>query len=297
MYRSIRHNNGPSTQCHTTTLGGSYPYTTSTSHYGPGTSSASSYHHHHQQQQQQQQQKLLQQHEPGQQHSHHHIIGIDDDVYTNPVSNVTTYDDMEDSTSLYSPLAPTSITNMPIDTAVLIARKHRLMSSTSNSQLHPASRSGEMMMDGSEEQLQLQQQQHHHQGSYVGSQAAVVRLSSSSSHKLSSSAYYNESDEDGDYAQIVRCSSGDSTTALHQRSIRKPERSSASINDDNDDEVDDEDQGQEDDADADDDEEDDDDVSSTSNGINKDRRRTNYLENGKRLSQVSRMGPDWATPG
>ncbi|XP_013112050.2 cyclic nucleotide-gated cation channel subunit A isoform X1 [Stomoxys calcitrans] len=313
MYRSIRHNNGPSAQCHTTTLGGSYPYTTATSHYGSSTTSATSTSgasKHQQQQHQQQHQQLLQSHETGQhqhqQRSHHHIIGIDDDVYTNPVSNVTAYDDMEDSTSLFSPLAPTSTSGMPVDTAVLIARKHRLMSSnssaTNNSQMHMTQPGEMMMMDVSDEH----RQQHMQHSSYVGSQAAVIRLPPSTSHKLSSTAkaaatsYYNESDEDDDYAQIVRCSSGDSATAAsirqsvidHQRSIRKLESCGnnkapldgsgydvpeAEADDDNehvDDEDEDEDDAEEDDV-------------SNSNGISTDRkrRRTNYLENGKRMSQ------------
>ncbi|XP_073812988.1 cyclic nucleotide-gated ion channel subunit A isoform X2 [Musca autumnalis] len=324
MYRSIRHNNGPSSQCHTTTLGGSYPYTTTTSHYGSSMSSSSAASQHYQQQQHH---KLLQQHETGkqqhQQRLHHHIIGIEEDVYTNPVSNVTTsYDDMEDSTSLFSPLAPSSTTTMPVDTAVLIARKHRLMSSTSNSsqnQLHHSLTAastttrpgGEMMMDD------LMDMESNHHSSYVGSQAAVVRLppnSSAASRKLSST-YYNESDEDDDedYAQIVRCSSNASdarvmTTSTvgshqpqtllidhqqhHQRSgTRKHGRRmrSSSGGHFDDDSVNDHKHGGADDGDSDEDvyedaDEDNEDVS-IANEINRDRRRANYFENGKSLSQ------------
>ncbi|XP_075169120.1 cyclic nucleotide-gated ion channel subunit A [Haematobia irritans] len=322
MYRSIRHNNGPSSQCHTTTLGGSYPYTTATSHYATGTtttsgtSSSSGSTSGCSQNQYQQTHKLLQSHETGQHqkhpHTHHHIIGIDDDVYTNPVSNVTAYDDMEDSTSLFSPLAPTSTTSMSVDTAVLIARKHRMMSSNTNNsgsgnsntnQMHMTKAGEMMMMDASDEHNQRQQ----HPNSYVGSQAAVIRLPSSCSssmpHKLSSTmaassssaaAYYHESDEEDDYAQIVRCSSGDSASGVnlrqsvidHQRSIRKMERFAINktqfddnINDDEDVDDDNEDDYHEADEDnAEGGEQDD-------VGISRDRRRTNYLENGKRMSQ------------
>ncbi|KNC20951.1 hypothetical protein FF38_13031 [Lucilia cuprina] len=198
MYRSIRHNNGPSSQqnCNASTLGSSYPYTTSTSHhYGTNPSSTSSCSQHQQQQHHHRQQ--------------HHIIGIDD-VYTNPVTSESY--EMEDSTSLFSPLTPTS-TTMTTDTAVLIARKH-MISSQQKHGSHPKGSGGSSARNyassGDAEE----------QSCFVGSQAAVVRLPSRRTTITStSSAFYHESDEDDDddndadgnsngdnYGQIVKCS-------------------------------------------------------------------------------------------
>lgn len=184
MYRSIRHNNGPSSQqsCKTSTLGSTYPYTTSTSHqhhYGTAIGS-----------QMPSTTTTAQQH---QQQQHHHIIGIDD-VYTNPVTSESY--EMEDGTSLFSPLTPTS-TTMPADTAVLIARKHLTASQEGDrhhhSRISSASRGAANDAEDAEEH-----------NCFVGSQAAVVRLPSRRTTITStSSAFYQESDEDDedDYGQ------------------------------------------------------------------------------------------------
>ncbi|TMW43645.1 hypothetical protein DOY81_011275, partial [Sarcophaga bullata] len=171
--------------CKTSTLGSTYPYTTSTSHqhqhYGTAIGS---------------QTPSRTTTTAAQQQQRHHIIGIDD-VYTNPVTSESY--EMEDGTSLFSPLTPTS-TTMPTDTAVLIARKHLKTSQEGDHHQHPHAHLLSHHQPGNSPVSRVainEAEDAEEHNCFVGSQAAVVRLPSRRTTITStSSAFYQESDED-----------------------------------------------------------------------------------------------------
>ncbi|KAL9913650.1 cyclic nucleotide-gated ion channel subunit A isoform 1-T2 [Glossina fuscipes fuscipes] len=127
LYRSARINGRSTQNSNNFTLSTSYPYnstrgnystenTTNTTNSFMQLSNRNNLQQHQQQQQQQQPQQP-------QEKCQNHISGIDDG-YTN--SGKSESYEMEDGTSLFSPLTPSCTTVTPADTAILIGRKHLL---------------------------------------------------------------------------------------------------------------------------------------------------------------------------